>query len=174
MTAKITPPNKADKLVYKALTRALTNNDVQIYLDCSQVNRPGSPVYNPWENLLPILGYTLLGLLIIISLNVIIGLLTIVGLLMLHTSYYQKKLHHRLLERTKQYLSTDYNHCQTLWQHGGIVLVSSDNKKQGCASPQGDWKDYTIKHFSHYMTDNNNQPESTPHETPAETESKTA
>lgn len=52
-------------LIYKALNRAIENDRLRIYLDYGKINRLGSPVYDPWECLLPILVPVLVGLLLI-------------------------------------------------------------------------------------------------------------
>ena len=70
-------PNKADLLVYKALKAAIGQDNLRIYLDYGKVNRPQSPVYYPWESLLPILIPVLIGLALIIGVGVIFGLLFI-------------------------------------------------------------------------------------------------
>lgn len=171
---KNTKPNKAEQLMYKALNRAIQADDLRIYLDYGKINRPGSPVYDPWENLLPVLTPVIIGLILILSAGVLFGLMFIIAMLMIYTSYFKKKLYHRLIERTKAYITTDYQHCQELWDFGGLVFVNAHNKKQGCVSPEGDWKDFVVQHFSDYMTDNNNQPETNADDKPAETETKTA
>lgn len=65
-------PSKADMLIYKALNRAIENDRLRIYLDYGKINRPGSPVYDPWECLLPILVPVLVGLLLIFSVGVFV------------------------------------------------------------------------------------------------------
>lgn len=146
-------PNKADKLIYKAFSTALEKDLLCIYLDSSKLNRPNSPVYNPWENLLPILIPTIIGLLLILSANTFLGLIFIIGMIMLHNYYFKKIIDKRLLERTKKYIATDFNHCQELWSFGGIVLTTPKNKKIGCISPDGNWKEFIVKNFSDFMTD---------------------
>ena len=42
-------PNKADLLVYKALKAAIGQDKLRIYLDYGKVNRPQSPVYDPFK-----------------------------------------------------------------------------------------------------------------------------
>ena len=56
--------NKADKLVFKALQRAIADDRLHICLINSKINIPSSPVYNPWEVLLPTLIPVLLGLIL--------------------------------------------------------------------------------------------------------------
>ena len=179
MDNKIKKPNKAEQLTYKALTRAIADNRLLLYLDYGRINRPGSPVYNPWENLLPVLTPIILGLILIMTTGVIFGLLFIIAALIIYTSCYKKKLGHRLLERTKAYMTSNYQNCQNIWNFGGIVLVNANNKKYGCVSPDNDWKEFIIQHFADDMTDNNNHKTETftnkkTNDKPEETTSKSA
>ena len=60
-------PSKADLLIYKALNKAIEKDQLRIYLDYGKINRPGSPVYDAWENLLPVLTPVLTGLILKLS-----------------------------------------------------------------------------------------------------------
>ena len=68
----------------------------------------------------------------------------------------KKNMEHRLYERAKAFFVRDYNSCNQLWDFGGIVLVNAQDKRQGCISPEGNWKDFVILHFSDYMTSDKN------------------
>ena len=120
-------PSKADMLIYKALNRAIENDRLRIYLDYGKINRPGSPVYDPWECLLPILVPVLVGLLLIFSVGVLFGLLFIVAMISVYSTYFKKKIYRRLIERTKRYITS--------------------------GSPEGDWKDFVVLNFSEFMTE---------------------
>ncbi len=150
--------SKADMLIYKALNRAIENDKLRIYLDYGKINRPGSPVYDPWESLLPILIPVLLGLLLIFSVGVLFGLLFIVAMISVYSVYFKKKIYRRLIERTKRYITTGYEHCDALWNFGGLVFVNAENKKLGCVSPEGDWKDFVVLNFSEFMTEHKEEP----------------
>ena len=150
--------SKADMLIYKALNKAIENDKLRIYLDYGKINRPGSPVYDPWESLLPILIPVLLGLLLIFSVGVLFGLLFIVAMISVYSVYFKKKIYRRLIERTKRYITTGYEHCDTLWNFGGLVFVNAENKKLGCVSPEGDWKDFVVLNFSEFMTEHKEEP----------------
>ena len=39
-------PSKADKLIYKALNKAIEKDQLRLYFDYGRINRPGSPVYD--------------------------------------------------------------------------------------------------------------------------------
>lgn len=150
---KTKSPSRADLMKFHALKRAVEQDKLRIYLDYGKVNRPLSPVYDPWECLLPILVPTLIGLLLIICVGVIFGLLFIIGMIFVYTTYFKKKIYRRLIERTKRYLTSNYQNCQELWDFGGIVLVNAEDKAVGCVSPIGDWKDFVVLNYSDLMLD---------------------
>lgn len=147
--------SKADKMVFRALKTAVEKDQLRIYMDYGKLNRPGSPIYEPWECLLPILVPTLIGLLLIICVGVMFGLLFIVAMTMIYTTYFKKKLYRKVIERAKAYLISSFDNCEKLWKFGGLVLVNAANKKLGCVSPEGDWKEFVILNFSDYMLDPN-------------------
>ena len=122
--------NRADELTYHALVKAVEADKLRIYLDYGKINRPLSPVYNPWETLLPILLPILLGLILIIGVGVIFGLLFIIGMILVYSGVVKKKLYQRIIARTK---------------------VNADNKKSGCVAPEGDWKEFVVKNFADLM-----------------------
>lgn len=146
--------SKADMLIYRALKKAVADDKLRIYLDYGKINRPGSPVYDPWETLLPILIPVMVGLILILSVGVMFGLLFIIAMILVYSTYFKKKLYRRLIERTKNYITYDFENCNSLWNFGGIVFVNAENKKLGCVSPDGDWKDFVVLNFSEYMTEN--------------------
>lgn len=145
--------SRADSLTFHALQKAVEQDKLRIYLDYGKINRPGSPIYNPWECLLPILLPVLLGLILIVSVGVLFGLLFIVAMIMIYSAYFKKKLYRIVIERTKKYLVSGLDNCEQLWNFGGIVLVNAENKKIGCVSPEGDWKEFVVLNFSDLMID---------------------
>ncbi len=152
--------NKADALVFKALQRAITEDKLNICLISSKINVVGSPVYNPWENLFPILLPVLFGLLLIGLVGILIGLAVMSAGIMLSSNLVKKKLEQRLFDRTKTLFLSDYKSCCELWDFGGLILVKSDDKKYGCIAPEGNWKEFVVLHFADLMTDGKKAEES--------------
>lgn len=145
--------NKADSLVFKALQKAVAEDKLHICLISSKVNVPGSPVYNPWESLLPVLLPVLCGLVLIGAVGILLGLAFMIAGIMLSSNLVKKKMEQRLSLRARDLLTSDYEACNQLWDFGGIVLVKADDKKQGCISPEGNWKEFIILNFADLMTD---------------------
>lgn len=151
--------NKADKLVFKALQRAIADDRLHICLINSKINIPSSPVYNPWEVLLPTLIPVLLGLILIWSIGILWGLAFMIAGIMLSSNLIKKKFEQRLFDRAKDFFTSSYEHCEELWNLGGIVLLNSQDKKQSCVSPEGNWKEFVILNFADLMTDKKEEPE---------------
>ena len=144
--------NKADILIFKALQKAVAADRLHICLISSKINIPGSPVYNPWESLLPVLVPVLLGLLLVWLIGILWGLAFMVAGIMLSSNLVKKKLEQRLFDRAKSLLLASYDSCCHLWDFGGIVLLNAADKSQGCIAPEGNWKEFVILHFADLMT----------------------
>lgn len=140
--------NRADEMAFNALKKAFETGKIILYLIESKINRPCSPVYNPWEVLLPILIPAIIGLILIMVVGPIFGLFFMVATIFVTSNLVKKKLEQRLLERCKEQLLSSYSECNKLWDFGGIVLVNSDNKKHSCIAPEGNWKEFIIKNFA--------------------------
>lgn len=145
--------NKADRLVFRALQKAVDEDKLHICLINSKINVPGSPVYNPWEILLPVLVPVLAGLLLIWLAGILWGLVFMTAGIVLSSNLVKKEMERRLLNRTKTMFVADYDSCCTLWNFGGIVLVKADDKKQGCIAPEGNWREFIVLNFAELMTD---------------------
>ena len=65
-------------------------------------------------------------------------LVFILGMVLIYNFYVKRLIDKRLLERTKKYITRDFQHCQELWNFGGLIIATAANKKLGCISPEGD------------------------------------
>ncbi|MBQ8661413.1 MAG: hypothetical protein IJ482_03720 [Alphaproteobacteria bacterium] len=143
--------NRADELTFGALQKAVAEDKVHICLLAGQINRPSSPVYNPWEVLLPILVPVLLGLVLILTVGPMFGLLFMAALILASTHIVKKKLDARLLQRTQNLMLSSPENFQKVWEFGGVVLVNRQNKNQGCVAPEGEWKEFVVTNFADLM-----------------------
>ena len=157
-------PNKAELLIYKAFNKALEQDLLRLYLDTTKINRPNSPVYNPWENLLPLLIPMIVGVILIFVVGILFGVAFILGMVLIYNFYVKRLIDKRLLERTKKYITRDFQHCQELWNFGGLIIATAANKKLGCISPEGDWKEFIVQNFADLMTDKKTSEEDPSHE----------
>ena len=96
--------SKADTLVFKAMQKAIEDEKLQICLINSKINVPGSPVYNPWETLLPILLPVLLGLILIWLVGILLGLAVMVGGILLSSNLVKKIWNTAYMKEPKHFL----------------------------------------------------------------------
>ena len=96
--------NRADEMVFSALQKAIAQELIQLCLVESKVNRPTSPVYNPWEVLLPMLIPVVLGLILIMTAGPIFGLVFMVIAIFTSSNLIKKKLEDRLFDRAKAFM----------------------------------------------------------------------
>ncbi len=155
-------PNRADELAYHALKTAVEENKIHLCLVESRINRPTSPVYNPWEVLLPVLLPVVLGLILILAVGPIFGLVFMVAAILVSSNLVKKKLEQKLMERTRDFLLSGYENFCSLWAFGGPVLVNAENKKLGCIAPEGDWQEFVIRNFADLMIEKNKPQEQAP------------
>ncbi|MFV0625937.1 MAG: hypothetical protein ACK5N8_01125 [Alphaproteobacteria bacterium] len=151
-------PNKADIMTYKAFQKAVEKDLLKLYFNDTILNKPGIPVYNPWEYLLPKLVPALLGLFILFF-SIILGLIFIVGSLALNDKFFKKKLDILFYNRSKDYALKSYDNFEEIWSLGGIILADTNNKKNSCLSPEENWKEYIINNFSDLMVDKKEETE---------------
>lgn len=150
-------PNRADMLTFHALQKAVEADKLRVYLDYGKVNRPLSPIYNPWECLLPILIPIFISLILIVAVGIVFGLLFMAGMILIYSGVVKKKLYQRLVQRAKDHMLSGYENCCALWAFGGIILVNRDNKKSGCVAPEGDWKEFVVRNYADFMLDNSEE-----------------
>lgn len=153
MNINVKKINKADLLKYKALHRVISQDKTIIYYDYEKLNRTGSPIYSPWENLIPILFPLFIGFGLVFFVGIFISLLVITGSCLLYVYYLRKFIYLKLKERTKIYILSSIDKFQEMWNLGALILVTSDGKNLGCFSPDGDWRDFIVKYYSEYMVD---------------------
>lgn len=160
-------PNKAERLIYKAFQKAITEKLMYLYLDTNKINHPASPIYNPWENLLPLLIPIIIGLFLIMYQNIFIGLTFIIGTVIIYILGIKRLIGKLLLIRAKKYILQDFQHCQKLWTFGGLVLATATNKKNACFAPEDDWRDFVVQNFADLMTEPQKEKKDDKNEKPA-------
>ena len=87
--------NKADAMAFKALQKAISEDKLHICLINSKINVPGSPVYNPWELLLPILIPVLIGFILIGLVGILLGLAVMIVGILLSSNLIKKKMEYK-------------------------------------------------------------------------------
>ena len=137
---------KNDPALIGAMQAAYRAKRIDLFVSFEKLNRQGSPVFNAWDNLTPLLVLMLASLAVLLSLGVIAGIgcmfITILAYLMLIRFWVAHRLHGRLV----QIALLDSRRFQACWKFGGFALVLVDTK-EACMAPDGDWRKFVRRHL---------------------------
>ncbi len=144
----IQPPTREDQLIFQGLQRAVVENKAYIRINFRLLNRRGSPFFNPWENVLPLLVLLTISLIVMALESLIVGtaLLLVLSLAyaflmpFLLEPVMQNRVVKRIVPRIERFLIA--------WRYGGIVLVLTADSHFFCVAPWGDWREFTKNYFS--------------------------
>ena len=146
--------NRQDELVFKALKKAYLSGKIEILTDMGILNRYGSPVYNPWQNIMPIVVLSLLGLAVIFCMNVFYGLITIIIGFFVQQIYVRTVVEKIVRDKVLDIMFRNMGNFQYIWQMKVITIVMKDNSNVGCkAKDNGDLKTFVALNLSDDMLD---------------------
>jgi hypothetical protein len=129
-----------DRALFTTLVRAHKAQTLTILVRAARLNQPGSPLWDPIDNLAPLLSILLVAALAIAVVNV----LAATGVMVLGILFYVIVIRPFILRVVqKRALESAVGHLhnwELLWKQGGLVLVSAAAKGAVCLSPDGDWR----------------------------------
>jgi len=138
-TAKPKPGGAKDRRLFVALVRAHRSDVATVSVIPSRLNRPGSPVWNAHENLVPILALLLSSLVLMIAVNLIVGLGATVLSVVIYLVAVRPWILLRVSRRATDAALANLHNWQVLWKRGGLKIVHKTKLNQ-CDSPGGDWR----------------------------------
>ena len=110
-----------------------------IHVDFNRLNRTGSPVFDPWENVLPLVVLLLISL-AIIPFDLVAGTVALVVAMFAYAFLVRPWVANRLRKRTIENMLRNAHNWQVLWSFGGVVVTLVENPRIGVVSPGGDWR----------------------------------
>ncbi len=142
------PPTREDMIIFQGLQRALVENKAFIKINFKHLNRRGSPFFNPWENIVPLLIMLLLSLTVMIADTLVTGTVALtvfslvyaLGFPYLMEPVMKNRVLKRIVPRIEKFLIA--------WRYGGIVLILAADSRFYCVSPRGDWRSFAKTYFS--------------------------
>ncbi len=149
---KLPPPNKAERLQYRAIKKAIETERCLMIINPDSFNKKYSPVYNVMENFIPLLIMIVLSLAIMLASNIIVGLVMILLSVLLYILFFKPWAENMLIHRVSSLMLQNYYNFQYLWNFGEVTLLLAKQKNIGCKSPKGDWKGFASLHFTDLMT----------------------
>jgi len=129
-----------DRALFTSLVRAHKARTVAILVRAARLNQPGSPLWDPIDNIAPLLALLLVAALTVAVANVLAATaVTVLGILLyviLIRPFILRVVQERALESAVGHL----HNWELLWKQGGLVLRTAAAAGAVCASPTGDWR----------------------------------
>lgn len=127
---------------WTSLKAAFADGRVQVLVDYERHNSGRSPVYNPYEHVVPMLLLVMFSLTLLIFKGVIAGTSALLVAALVYVfavrPWVAKRIQHRVREAAVDNLH-DWN---VMWKLGGIAISLAANPRVGCVAPDGDWKTF--------------------------------
>lgn len=136
-----------DKLLHDRLRAAHERNVISIYTDFRVLNTPGSPVFNPWESVLPLLGMLLLAVIVLLLGGILAGMGVLAVALLVYAFVVRGWLARQVYARTVVTLMVDAKAFQAVWDHGGVVLAMTDRPQHQVRAPRGSWRTFVDRYL---------------------------
>jgi hypothetical protein len=133
------PKAAQDYRLHERLIEAYMADRIRIQMDFNRLNRAGSPVFNPWDNVVPLVALILLSL-AVMPFDLVAGTLVLVGAMFVYAFLVRPWIAQRLRARTIENMLRNAHNWQVIWSVGGIVVTLTANPRVGVVAPAGDWR----------------------------------
>ena len=149
-TTPITPKageRKRDRALYARLVESYHADRIGVFVDFDRLNHPRSPVWNPWENIAPLLFVLIGSLAVMFTINLLLGTgLMVVGIfiyLLVIRPWISQRVYRRAIDAAMDNL----HNWNLLWKQGGLVITLNYLNKTRCVSPDGDWRAFVTRYL---------------------------
>ena len=120
---------------------------VGIFVDFDRLNNPRSPVWNPWENIAPLLIVLVGSLALMFFVNLLLGTATMVLGVLFYLFVMRPWIAQRLYRRAIAAATENLHNWNLLWKLGGLVIALNYMNKTRCVSPDGDWRAFVTRYL---------------------------
>ena len=143
---------KRDRALYARLMESYEADRIGIFVDFDRLNHPKSPVWNPWENIAPLLIILASSLAVMFLIKPLtVGLLAGTGLMVLGVIFYlflmRPWIAQRLYRRATAAATENLHNWNLLWKMGGLVITLNYMNKTRCVAPDGDWRAFVTRYL---------------------------
>lgn len=128
-----------DYRLHERLTQAYTADRIRIHVEFNRLNRAGSPVFDPWENVVPLLALILAGV-AIMPFDLVAGTLVLIGAMFVYAFLVRPWIAQRVRARTIENMLRNAHNWQVIWSMGGVVVTLTANPRIGVVAPAGNWR----------------------------------
>lgn len=134
--------SREDEQLHEQLRGAVLAGRVQVFTDPRMLDFHGSPVHQHWDHLLPLTVLMTLALIILLAAGVAVGIVVMTLCVLAHLFGNKYYVGWRLKTRALAYMLNDVRQFQTLWQMGGVAMVTKGGNEPPCLAPKGDWRKF--------------------------------
>ncbi|MCQ2966320.1 MAG: hypothetical protein MJ250_06250 [Alphaproteobacteria bacterium] len=145
---KIQPPSRQDQLIFQGLQRAIVENKAFIKINVHQLNKIGSPVFNPWENVLPMLIVVTLAIATMYIVNLTMGMLMLVVLCLIDIIIIPIILEPIITNRLVRRIVPKIEKFLVAWYYGGFKIVLQAEQSYTCTAKIEDWREFATEYFN--------------------------
>ena len=138
--------NSEDVMLQHRLRAACERGVVTIYTDPTRLNASGSPVFDPWENILPLLALLLVSMFLMLYTLIggVVALLVMVGA---YLFLVRPWIIERVRNRATRQMLVSVEYLDRIWAWGGVALTRADNPAIGAMAPSGSWRLFARRHL---------------------------
>jgi hypothetical protein len=147
------PPGerKRDRALYARLIESYQADRIGIFVDFDRLNRPKSPIWDPWENVGPLLLILTGSLAPMFFATQPYGVLFGSAAMVLGVFFYlfvvRPWIAQRVYRRALDAAIDNLHNWNILWKLGGLVLTLNYMNKTRCVSPDGDWRAFVTRYL---------------------------
>ena len=146
MTGK-TGERKRDRALYARLVESYQADRIGIFVDFDRLNHPRSPVWDPWENVGPLLIILAGSLAVMFFIELLLGTAIMVLGVLFYLFFVRPWIAQRLYRRALAAATDNLHNWNILWKLGGLVIALNYMNKTRCVSPDGDWRAFVTRYL---------------------------
>lgn len=138
---------KRDRALYARLIESYHADRVSIFVDFDRLNHPRSPVWNPWENIGPLLLILIVSLTLMFFVHLLLGTAAMVLGVIFYLFALRPWIAQRVYRRAIDAATENLHNWNLLWRIGGLVLTLNYMNKTRCVAPDGDWRSFVTRYL---------------------------
>lgn len=138
---------KRDRALYARLVESYQADRVGIFIDFDRLNHPKSPIWNPWENVAPLLILLIGSMTIMFAFDLLLGTALMVVGVFFYLFVVRPWIAQRVYRRAIDAATDNLHNWGILWKLGGLVVTLNYMNKTRCVSPDGDWRAFVTRYL---------------------------
>ena len=138
---------KRDRALFARLIESYQADRIGIFVDFDRLNHPKSPVWDPWENVGPLLLILGGAMAVMFFLNLLLGTAIMVLGVLFYLFVVRPWVAQRLYRRALDAAIDNLHNWNILWKMGGLVIALNYMNKTRCVAPDGDWRAFVTRYL---------------------------